>query len=70
MAHGEIIKRAPGQHQRFRIRPYGPRWITYDSKSKQILEFSDDKGLAVQLADILNGQLSTAAAWRERLAND
>ena len=45
-------------HHRFRVRPYGVRWLVYDGKTGRIAEFYDSKGLAVQLAAILSGQLS------------
>jgi hypothetical protein len=62
--HGETIEKARGQHRRFRVRPYGVRWVVSDSRNGRIVEFSDGKGAAVQLAAILNGQLSNPAAWR------
>jgi len=61
--HGQTTDKARGQH-RFRLRPYGPRWIVFDSRTGRIVEFHDAKGSAVQLAAILNGQLSNPAAWR------
>jgi len=54
------------QH-RFRVRPYGARWITYDNRTHRILEFSDGKGTAVQLAAGLNAQLGADPGW-DRLA--
>lgn len=60
--HGETVPKARGQ-LRFRVRPYGVRWLVFDSKTHRIAEFFDSKGLAVQLCAILNGQMSNAAAW-------
>ena len=49
---------------RFAIRPYGTKWIVADSKTKRILEFCDDRGLAVQLCATLNSQLHDSPGWR------
>lgn len=62
--HGQIVEKSRGQH-RFRPRPYGPRWLVFDAKNGRIVDFFDDKGRAVMLCSILNGQLSNPAAWRK-----
>ena len=67
--HGQTTDKARGQHRRFVVRPYGVRWIVADNRGGRIVEFSDGKGAAVQLAAILNGELSNPAAWR-RLEDD
>ena len=61
--HGQTIEKSRGQH-RFRLRPYGQRWLVYDAKTQRIVEFFDSKGQAVTLAAVLNQQLSNPAAWR------
>ena len=61
--HGQTNIKSRGQ-QRFRIRPYGVRWLVYDSKTKRIAEFFDSKGEAVQLCATLNSQLHDSPGWR------
>jgi len=55
---------------RFRLRPYGVRWLVFDSRTGRIVEFCDSKGLAVELAATLNCQLTHSADGWARLAED
>jgi len=63
MMETNIKRGPPGQH-RFRLRPYGVEWLVYDFKTKRIVEFCEDKGLARQLAGVLNSQLDSSLGWR------
>ena len=66
--HGQTTDKARNQH-RFQVKAYGRGWYVTDSKRGRIVEFCDSKGAAVTLAAVLNGQLSSPAAWR-RLEDD
>ena len=66
--HGQTTDKARNQH-RFQVKAYGRGWYVTASKRGRIVEICDSKGAAVTLVAVLNGQLSSPAAWR-RLEDD